>query len=340
MGASEQEDDIGIKPGAIITSGKYNWVVVKLLGEGGFGAVYKVHDSGDKSQEYAMKVEKKLEKRKHSKLKMEVAILKEMNGKPEYAKHFTNIVDRGKKEKYFFICMTLVGKSLDDLKRERPNRVFTMATAIGGSIQCLEAVAAMHKCGYIHRDLKPANYACGLGKERRIVFLLDFGIARRITNDDNELKTPRAQVGFKGTVRFASLACHHNKEMGPKDDCESWYYLLIDLSCPSGLPWRKLSDKNDVMSSKEEIRSEKGLKRFLSDLPLVKTEFVKILQYVDRLEYSDRVDYNFIYELMALAAINARANLDDPYDWEEEGKNKAESFRSRRCQRSLASQKF
>lgn len=70
---------------------------------GGFGAVYKVYDTSNKTAEYAMKVEKKLEKRKHSKLKMEVAILKDMNGKPEYCKHFTNIVDRGKKEKYFFI---------------------------------------------------------------------------------------------------------------------------------------------------------------------------------------------------------------------------------------------
>lgn len=62
-----------------------------------------------------MKVEKKLEKRKHSKLKMEVAILKMVSEtrSPENS-HFTAIIDRGKKEKYFFLVMTLVGKSLDE----------------------------------------------------------------------------------------------------------------------------------------------------------------------------------------------------------------------------------
>uniref|UniRef100_A0AC34F0H9 Protein kinase domain-containing protein n=1 Tax=Panagrolaimus sp. ES5 TaxID=591445 RepID=A0AC34F0H9_9BILA len=335
MGKSEEDDDLGIKPGAIITSGKREWLIIKLLGEGGFGAVYKVHDTKDKTLEFAMKVEKKLEKRKHSKLKMEVAILKEMNGRTEYGKHFTNIIDRGKKEKYFFIVMTLVGKSLDDLKRERTNRVFSMGTAIGASQQCLESVASMHKCGYIHRDLKPANYACGLGEQRRIVFLLDFGIARKIINEESELKTPRLQVGFKGTVRFASLSCHHNKEMGPKDDCESWFYLLIDLSSPGGLPWRKLSV---IMQAKEECRTEKGQKKFLTDIPLVKNEFTKIMQYIDKNEYHDKVDYNFIYELLNFAAISSKVSLEDPYDWEvHTPSTDKESHRSTRKQKSSVS---
>jgi serine/threonine protein kinase len=84
-----------------------------LLGEGGFGAVYKVHDQDDKSKLYAMKVEKKTDKRRHSKLKMEIAILKLIT-KKRISTHFTEIVDRGKKENYFFIVMSLVGKSVDE----------------------------------------------------------------------------------------------------------------------------------------------------------------------------------------------------------------------------------
>uniref|UniRef100_A0AC34R7X5 Protein kinase domain-containing protein n=1 Tax=Panagrolaimus sp. JU765 TaxID=591449 RepID=A0AC34R7X5_9BILA len=312
------DDDIGIKPGGIVQSGKLNWVVDTLLGEGGFGAVYKVHEEKEREKEYAMKVEKKLEKRKHSKLKMEVAILKEMNSKPESAKHFTQIVDRGKKEKYFFIVMTLVGKSLDDLKRERPSKTFSLGTAIGSSIQCLEAVQSMHKYGYIHRDLKPANYACGLGKQIRVIFLLDFGIARRVLNDENELKTPRATVGFKGTVRFASLSCHHGKELGAQDDCESWFYLLIDLSSFQSLLWRKLADKNEVAKSKEELRTELGLKKFCLDLPMVKNEFIRVMCYIDRCQYYDKVDYNYIYDILKIAAENAGIKLSDPYDWESD----------------------
>lgn len=109
-----------------------------------------------------------MEKRKHSKLKMEVAILK-MVGNERSVSHFTAIVDRGKKEHYFFLVMQLVGPSLDDMKRTRINKVFSLATGLGVGIQCLEAVEDLHKHGFIHRDLKPANYARGLMDQKRVV---------------------------------------------------------------------------------------------------------------------------------------------------------------------------
>ncbi|KAJ1362131.1 hypothetical protein KIN20_021560 [Parelaphostrongylus tenuis] len=96
--------------------------------------------------------------------------------------------------------MELVGKSLADLKASRPNKVFTVPTSMGAGIQCLEACEDLHKHGFIHRDLKPANYACGLGDKKRVVYILDFGIARKITNVKGELKAPRQSVRFKVSV--------------------------------------------------------------------------------------------------------------------------------------------
>ncbi|VDO78752.1 unnamed protein product [Heligmosomoides polygyrus] len=120
--SDDEEDDVGIKPGTIIDSSKANYVVVKLLGEGGFGAVYKVYDQKDPLKEYAMKVEKKIESRRHSKLKMEIAILKLVSQERKQS-HFTKIIDRGKKDTYFFLVMELVGKSLADLKSQRQFKV-------------------------------------------------------------------------------------------------------------------------------------------------------------------------------------------------------------------------
>ncbi|EYC01894.1 hypothetical protein Y032_0103g3525 [Ancylostoma ceylanicum] len=194
--SDDEEDDVGIKAGTVVDSSKANYVVMKLLGEGGFGAVYKVHDQKDPSKVYAMKVEKKLESRRHSKLKMEIAILKLVSAERKQS-HFTTIIDRGKKETYFFLVMELVGKSLSDLKSKRPNKVFSVSTGMGAGIQCLEACEDLHKYGFIHRDLKPANYACGLGDKKRVIYILDFGIARKILNVKGELKTPRQSVRFK-----------------------------------------------------------------------------------------------------------------------------------------------
>uniref|UniRef100_A0A0M3IJ66 Protein kinase domain-containing protein n=1 Tax=Ascaris lumbricoides TaxID=6252 RepID=A0A0M3IJ66_ASCLU len=132
---SEEDEDLGIKAGSIIESSHKKYKVIKMLGEGGFGAVYRVQDTSNASLEYALKI----------------AILKLVSSERADKSHFTKIIDRGKKEKYFFLVMQLVGKSLADLKATRPHKVFTMATGIGASMQCLEAVEDLHKHGFIHR---------------------------------------------------------------------------------------------------------------------------------------------------------------------------------------------
>ncbi|KAL6734568.1 hypothetical protein Aduo_005095 [Ancylostoma duodenale] len=313
--SDSDEDDLGFVPGTVVESSKNKYVIVKLLGAGGFGAVYRVHDQKDPTKMFAMKVEKKIETRKHSKLKMEIAILKLVANERNQS-HFTAIIDRGKKETYFFLVMELVGKSLADLKSSRPEKVFSLSTGLGASIQCLEACQDLHKYGFIHRDLKPANYAIGLGEKKRVVYILDFGIARRILNDKNELKTPRVSVRFKGTIPFASIACHKGIEMGPKDDCESWYYLMLDLTVPGGLIWKRMADKHEVLKVKEECRTTRR-EAMLGNLKC-KDELWRIIDYIDKLQYHDHVDYTYIYKLLEEGALQAGGNVNNPYDWEVE----------------------
>ncbi|EGT56243.1 hypothetical protein CAEBREN_00165 [Caenorhabditis brenneri] len=314
----EEEGNVaGFKPGHEIVSQKATYTVVRLLGEGGFGAVYLCKTNN--GTQCAMKVEKKVEKRKIPKLKMEIAILKLVGN----SKHFTKILDRGKREKegFFFLAMELVGKSLVDLKAERTEKVFSFGTGLGVASQCLEAVEELHKHGFIHRDLKPANYACGLDDNKHTIYILDFGIARKYTNAKKEIKTPRETVGFKGTIRFASLSCHRNIEMGPKDDCESWFYLLLDLILVGGLPWKLLDEKNEVLLVKEECRKEKrhtlytGLKHTV--------ELNKILVYIDSQAYQDRIDYQFIYKSLEEICVLAGHDIDAPYDWANRNEDRA-----------------
>ncbi|KAH7723222.1 Serine/threonine-protein kinase K06H7.1 [Aphelenchoides avenae] len=157
MGDSDEDvaDELGLKPGVVVESSKAKYVIEGLLGEGGFGAVFRVHDPDNPGKAHAMKVEKKIETRRHSKLKMEIAILKLVSQQRSAERsHFTSIIDRGKKEKFFFLVMQMVGKSLADLKSLRPGRIFSMGTGIGVAIQCLEACEDLHAHDFIHRDLK------------------------------------------------------------------------------------------------------------------------------------------------------------------------------------------
>uniref|UniRef100_A0AC35GQZ1 Protein kinase domain-containing protein n=1 Tax=Panagrolaimus sp. PS1159 TaxID=55785 RepID=A0AC35GQZ1_9BILA len=331
---SEEDDleSLGVKSGAVLQSGKTKYVIIKLLGEGGFGAVFLVQDMVSRERErpsFALKVEKKLDHRRHSKLKMEIAILKavgtikhneqqQKKDKPErFLRHFTEIIDRAKKDRYFFLVMQLVGKSLADLKYERRERVLSLGTGLSVSHQCLEAVQCLHEVGYLHRDLKPANYACGLKDKSHNIYILDFGIARMYKKKNDlglmEIKTPRDSVLFKGTVRFASLACHRNVEMGPKDDCESWFYLLIDLLVPKGLPWRRENDKIIVQKIKETARKSPEM---LFNKIKCEEELTKVFTYLNNLEYTDSVDYEYIYQLLEEAGKTCAVDLSAPYEWE------------------------
>ena len=52
-------------------------------------------------------------------------------------------------------------------------------------------------------------------------------------------------AGFRGTVRYASVNAHHNREMGCHDDLWSLLYMLVEF-VNGQLPWRKIKDKEQV----------------------------------------------------------------------------------------------
>lgn len=79
--------------------------------------------------------------------------------------------------------------------------------------------------------------------------MLDFGLARQYTTGTGEVRCPRAAAGFRGTVRYASINAHRNREMGRHDDLWSLFYMLVEF-VNGQLPWRKIKDKEQVNSTK------------------------------------------------------------------------------------------
>lgn len=75
--------------------------------------------------------------------------------------------------------------------------------------------------------------------------MLDFGLARQYTTGTGEVRCPRAAAGFRGTVRYASINAHRNREMGRHDDLWSLFYMLVEF-VNGQLPWRKIKDKEQV----------------------------------------------------------------------------------------------
>ncbi|TKR67090.1 hypothetical protein L596_023294 [Steinernema carpocapsae] len=294
------------------------WTIEKKLGEGAFGAVYRCVDQKT-GLFYALKVEGANEQIQL--LKMEVFVLSELN--KAGGRHFCKIEDKGRLDNFNYVVMTFVGKSLHDLRIQAPGKKFSIGTAISVGIQCLEALEDLHGIGYLHRDVKPANYTIGRAelRELRKIYVLDFGMARKFVHEDGTIKKPRAAAGFRGTVKYAPIACHNQRELCRLDDCETWLYMQVELTKGS-IPWRNLKDMDEIGRMKRNCRSDIPLKQLFGGCP---REYIDVMRVIDGGRFFDEPNYQRIYQLLRQALKTMKAS-EYPYDWEiwEEERKKRE----------------
>ncbi|CAG9536786.1 unnamed protein product [Cercopithifilaria johnstoni] len=284
------------------------WRIDGKLGEGAFGAVYICSKDNKK---YALKVESVHEKVGF--LKMELTVLNKLK-EQDRLRHFCTIEDKGRHKDFFYIVMTMVGKSLQDLRLNAENKKFSLGTAISVGIKCLEALEDLHNVGYLHRDVKPGNFAIGRPEvnELRNVYVLDFGMARLYIHEDGTMRNPRAVTGFRGTIKYAPLSAHILRELCRKDDVESWLYMVVELT-NGKLPWKNMTEINAIGVLKKQCRKDKGLKRLFGGCP---RKYIEILEICDKTKFFDAPDYEKIYSLMRIA-IQETKSQEYPYDWEK-----------------------
>ncbi|CAL2036141.1 unnamed protein product [Caenorhabditis brenneri] len=293
---------VQLAPGSMVE----RWTITKKLGEGGCGAVYLCTDATGK---YALKVEGISEQMQV--LKMEVLVLGELTKRG--SRHFCKIEDKGRYGSFNYVVMTLVGKSLQDLRKGTPQQSLSVACSLSVGIQSLEALEDLHNIGYLHRDVKPGNYTIGRAElnELRKVYILDFGMARKFTDNNGVIRKPRAAAGFRGTVRYAPIACHKNQELGRKDDVEVWLYMQVELTV-GRVPWKEITDMNAVGQAKQAIRNTPE-RMFLPPCPV--NELKEIMKMVDSWDYFADPNYAECYRLMKQALANC-GKPEFPYDWE------------------------
>ncbi|KAM9314900.1 LOW QUALITY PROTEIN: tau-tubulin kinase 1 [Pholidichthys leucotaenia] len=329
-GTSEQADIL--PPNCMV---KDRWKVLKKIGGGGFGEIYEALDLLTR-ENVALKVESAQQPKQV--LKMEVAVLKKLQGK----NHVCKFIGCGRNDKFNYVVMQLQGRNLADLRRSQPRGTFTMSTTLRLGKQILESIEAIHSVGFLHRDIKPSNFAMGrLPSTYRKCYMLDFGLARQYTNTTGEVRphcffsyssfglmiltrmppvspsspwlprNPRTVAGFRGTVRYASVNAHKNKEMGRHDDLWSLFYMLVEFAVGQ-LPWRKIKDKEQVGQIKERYDHRLLLKHMPS-------EFSIFLDHVLALDYYTKPDYQLLMSVFENSMKERIITENEPFDWEKGG---------------------
>jgi serine/threonine protein kinase len=202
-----------------IEFGRYR--LLKMLGEGGMGAVYLAHDI-ELDRQVALKLPHFTGNRSRDsseRFRREARLAATLNHP-----NICRIFDISEHDGRLFLTMEFVeGKSLNDIIKAKG--AVDARTAAKLVSKLAAAVQFAHLKGIIHRDLKPANIM--IKKDRDFV-IMDFGLARRIEKEEAQLTATGAVLGTPAYMAPEQLR-GDNKAVGAQSDVYSLGIILYEL---------------------------------------------------------------------------------------------------------------
>ena len=153
-----------------------HYVIEKLLGKGGFGAVYLVKDRQDEQKLYALKEVIDPSKQDRDRFTSEAEILKRLHHKA--LPRIYGVFEHEKLKRVYILMDYIKGRDLEVLLAEQPEQYFDLPLVIAIMDPIVNALSYMHQQvpPVVHRDIKPANIIVPLTAEGAV--LVDFGLAK------------------------------------------------------------------------------------------------------------------------------------------------------------------
>lgn len=280
--------------------------LIKKCGSGAFGEIYQGSNvkTGD---DVAIKLEPV--KTKFPQLLYETKIYKILNG----GAGIPTIHWFGVEGDYNAMVMDLLGPSLEDTFNFS-KRKFTIKTTLMIADQMIQRLEFLHNNHFIHRDMKPDNFLIGHGKKQNIIYVIDFGLAKRYRDPKTGEHIPyKDNKSLTGTARYASVNAHLGIEQSRRDDLESVGFILLYF-LKGSLPWQGLQGKNKN-DKYDRIRDKKVSTTIESLTRGVPEEFNTYLQYCRNLKFEERPDYNYMRKIFKDLMYKRGHDYDYQYDW-------------------------
>jgi casein kinase 1 delta len=214
---------------------------------------------------------------------------------------------------YNVMVMELLGPSLEDLFNFC-SRKFSLKTSLLLADQTISRVEYIHSKNFIHRDIKPDNFLMGLGKKGNLVYIIDFGLAKKYRDARTHQHIPyKENKNLTGTARYASINTHLGIEQSRRDDMESLGYVLMYFLRGS-LPWQNL--KAATKRQKYERISEKKMATPIEELCKgFPSELATYLNFCRSLRFDDKPDYSYLRQLFRNLFHKQGFTYDYVFDW-------------------------
>ena len=279
------------------------YIPIEKIGEGAFGSIYKAQGG---EELVAMKFEKRSNEYEY--LEEEAIIMRYLKG-PQ----IPSIKCYGKNMDYNIMVMELLGESLEynfNVKKK-----FSVKTASMLGYQMLNILEFIHDRHIIHRDIKPDNFLMGIKQKNAVLYLLDFGLAKKFRSSKTLMQYPYVRKKkMTGTARYASIHALEEMEQSRRDDLESMAYVLLYFLRGS-LPWQGIKVKakenryKKILVKKKETSSDELCETFPE-------EFKYLVDYTRNLGYTENPDYEKLRQnFVVLVKEKMCRNFDFVYDW-------------------------
>jgi len=270
------------------------YIIEELLGQGGFGAVYRVRDRRVKGNIFALKEVVNPNSGQQENFLFEGEILRRLDH-PALPRVY-RVFEDGKNNRVYMLMDYVEGPNLERLRLQQSENRFSLSQALRMMAPIIEAVNYLHaqQPPIIHRDIKPANVIVSpLGEE---AMLVDFGIAKEYDQDSTTAVIRLCSPGYGAPEQYIHGTSMQTDIYG----LGATFYALLTGEVPIDALYRITSlsaQKSDPLVSANQLA------------PSVPTAVADVLQRAMAVNSSDR--FATVQEFWeALQAVSGVQNFD------------------------------